>query len=105
MTMGLRDMPYDMGYPIPLRQYRDGALLRDLAGAVTGGHADSDRAFRITGSNDQHCYLSCGADAGIRFGDVFSFGISHPCTAFDEWDVLYGVDSDYNVTRALETFF
>ena len=56
-------------------------------------------------SNDQHCYMSYPAEAGIKVGDVFSFGISHPCTAFDKWKVLYWVDDEYNVTCALKTFF
>ena len=44
-----------------------------------------------------------GAD--LRVGDLFSFGISHPCTAFEKWDVLYRVDQDYNVTEAIKTYF
>jgi D-serine dehydratase len=38
-------------------------------------------------------------------GDVVAFGISHPCTAFDKWRVLYRVDEEFNVTGALKTFF
>jgi D-serine dehydratase len=44
-----------------------------------------------------------GAD--IRVGDLFALGISHPCTAFDKWDVLYRVDEEFNVLEALKTFF
>ena len=95
LTMGIRDLPYDLGYPFPLRQYRNGALVKDVA--------DSD--FAIVNSNDQHCYLRYPADADIRIGDLFAFGISHPCTAFDKWDVLYRVDEAFNVIGAVKTFF
>jgi D-serine dehydratase len=97
MNMGIRDLPYDLGYPTPLRQYRDGKRLSGLDGPAP--------KWAITKSNDQHCYMSYPADAGIKVGDVFAFGISHPCTAFDKWKVLYRVDDEFNVTGALKTFF
>jgi len=86
-----------LGYPTPLRQYRGGELFRDVE--------SEEGVFEITNSNDQHCYLKFAQGTDIRVGDVLSFGISHPCTAFDKWDVLYKVDEDYNVTHALKTFF
>jgi D-serine dehydratase len=95
LTMGIRDLPYDLGYPVPLRQYRDGRLLREVADA---GHA-------VVNSNDQHCYLRYPQGADLQVGDLFAFGISHPCTAFDKWDVLYRVDDAFNVIGALKTFF
>jgi D-serine dehydratase len=95
VNMGIRDLPYDLGYPVPLRQYRGGAMLRDLA----------DAGLRVVNSNDQHCYMSYPAPADVRVGDLFAFGISHPCTAFDKWDVLYRVDEQFNVIEALKTFF
>jgi D-serine dehydratase len=95
LTMGIRDLPYDLGYPVPLRQYRDGALVRSVAEA----------GYAIVNSNDQHCYLRYPAGADIRVGDLFAFGISHPCTAFDKWDVLYRVDETFTVIGALKTFF
>ena len=97
MSMGIRDLPYDLGYPTPLRQYR--------AGEVVGEFEKRNGVFEITDSNDQHAYMSYRKDADIRVGDLFCFGISHPCTAFDKWDVLYKVDEAYNITSALKTFF
>ncbi|MBL8671556.1 MAG: alanine racemase [Alphaproteobacteria bacterium] len=97
MNMGIRDLPYDLGYPTPLRQYRDGKLLRGLAGP--------ESKYEVTKSNDQHCYMAYPKGADIKVGDLFAFGISHPCTAFDKWDVLYRVDEDFTVTGALKTFF
>ena len=95
MTMGIRDLPYDLGYPCPLRQYRDGQALAEVA----------DGGYAIINSNDQHCYLRYPSGADIRIGDLFAFGISHPCTAFDKWDVLYRVDEQFNVIGAVKTFF
>ena len=83
------------GYPFPLRQYRDGRPLAEVA----------DAGYAIVNSNDQHSYLRYPAGADIRIGDLFAFGISHPCTAFDKWDVLYRVDEAFNVIGAVKTFF
>jgi D-serine dehydratase len=44
-------------------------------------------------------------DSPLRVGDLVSFGISHPCTTFDKWRLLYVVDDDYTVTEAIRTFF
>jgi len=38
-------------------------------------------------------------------GDLVGCGISHPCTAFDKWQVLFEVDDDYRVLGAVKTFF
>jgi D-serine dehydratase len=70
-------------------------LLRDLAG--------SD--LQVVNSNGQHCCLRYPVGTDIRVGDLFAFGISHPCTAFDKWDVPYRVDEAFDVIEALKTFF
>jgi D-serine dehydratase len=97
LTMGIRDLPFDSGYPRPLRHYRDGKVLTDLEA--------KGLPFTITKSNDQHCYMTYPAGTDIRVGDVVACGISHPCTAFDKWDVLYLLDEQSNVVAALKTFF
>jgi D-serine dehydratase len=33
------------------------------------------------------------------------FGISHPCTAFDKWDVLLPIDEQFNAIGAVKRFF
>jgi D-serine dehydratase len=38
-------------------------------------------------------------------GDLVGCGISHPCTTFDKWPLLLGVDDDYHVRGAFNTFF
>jgi len=97
LTMGIRDLPYDLGYPRPLRQFRKGKPIADPQA--------KELPFKIINSNDQHCYMTYPAGADVAVGDVISCGISHPCTAFDKWDVLYAIDDDNNVVAALKTFF
>ena len=100
LTMGRRDLPYDQGLPIPLRQYRDGGLVRALP------EDDEDaNPFRVIQADDQHAYMTIPRDADVRVGDLFAFGISHPCTAFDKWQTVFRVDEDFNVTGAVKTFF
>ena len=36
---------------------------------------------------------------------MVAFGIGHPCTTFDKWQMLLLVDENYRVTEALKTFF
>ena len=97
VTMGRRDLPYDAGFPVPLRLYRDGVQLRE--------GLEREAGYGITGANDQHAYLTFPEADDLRVGDLLAFGISHPCAAFDRWDLLYRVDDEYNVTGALKTFF
>ena len=97
--MGRRDLPYDQGLPIPLRQYRDGDLLHTLS------EDEAANPFRIDKTDDQHAYLSFPEGSDIRVGDLFAFGISHPCTAFDKWPIVFRIDPTFNVTGAVKTFF
>ncbi|MEX2606518.1 MAG: hypothetical protein WD708_04160, partial [Kiritimatiellia bacterium] len=41
----------------------------------------------------------------LRVGDMVMCGISHPCTAFDKWKFIPGVDEQYNVVTGYRTFF
>jgi D-serine dehydratase len=38
-------------------------------------------------------------------GDLVRFGISHPCTTFDRWQLIYLVDDAYTVVDAIRTYF
>ena len=55
--------------------------------------------------DNQHAFLR--TDAGLRPGDLVSFGISHPCTAFDKWRVIPVVDSweSDRVVELVRTYF
>jgi D-serine dehydratase len=91
---GMRDASFDQGLPVPLRVFRDGLELQGLAAALT-----------VTRLNDQHAFLSIAPDAALAVGDIIAFGISHPCTCLDRWRVVFGLDADGVVTRALPTQF
>ncbi|MSP48079.1 MAG: hypothetical protein EXQ95_02010 [Alphaproteobacteria bacterium] len=94
MGMGMRDLPYDIELPIPLQRFRDGRHAEDLGAG-----------WKMTRSNDQHCYVEYPDGADIRIGDILSFGISHTSTAFDKWDVVWRIADDFRVTGAVKTFF
>lgn len=97
VTMGRRDLPHDAGWPIPLRQYRDGAELD----TISAGNSE----WAVLKSDDQHAYMRVPPAADVKVGDLFAFGLSHPCSAFDRWDVVYQVDEAFNVLGAVKTFF
>ena len=91
--VGRRDVSFDIDLPVALALRSlgdDGALRppRELAGA------------RVTALNDQHLYLALDpspdapATARVRPGDVVGFGVSHPCTTLDRWQVAAVVRGD-----------
>ncbi|TMR00831.1 alanine racemase [Actinomadura soli] len=90
--MGKREAPYDAGLPVPLRLRR-----RDGTVHPAGG-------LRVTGTNDHHAYVTVDGPPP-RPGDLLCFGISHPCTAFDKWQVIPVVDDDETVTDLIRTYF
>ena len=93
LTMGKRDVPYDSGLPIPLKRFRPGKGFLDIGTA------------EIFNTNDQHAYVKLVDNHGWKVGDMICSGISHPCTAFDKWKFIPLVDSKYNVTDGVLTFF
>ncbi len=95
-TMGRRDVSFDAGLPVPERWYRPG---------LHQAPQPLGEVFSVTALNDQHAYLAVPEDSPLRIGDLVGFGISHPCTTFDKWRLLYVVDDDYTVTEAIRTFF
>ncbi len=95
-TMGRRDVSFDVGMPVPQHWYRSGK--HEVPEAL-----GSD--YSVAGLNDQHAYISVPVDSPLRVGDLISFGVSHPCTTFDRWQLIYLVDDAYNVTGAIRTFF
>ncbi len=93
LTAGRRDCGTDAGLPIPLLLSRAGAKPKALDGC------------EIIAINDQHAYMRCPPSLVLDIGDRIGLGISHPCTTFDKWDVLYLVNDDYDVIEGLKTFF
>ncbi|MDT5103269.1 MAG: hypothetical protein QOI25_782 [Mycobacterium sp.] len=85
LTMGRRDVSFDADLPVPY------------------GLSDS----RVTELNDQHAYLQLGAADRDRVavGSWLEFGISHPCTVFDKWQLIPVLDDDHRVVDLIRTFF
>jgi len=96
LSMGRRDVSYDIEMPRPLKWLREG---------THSTPQPTPEKYRIDKLNDQHAYLRVPADADLEVGDLVGCGISHPCTTFDKWQVLMEVDDEYTVVDALRTFF
>jgi D-serine dehydratase len=94
-TMGKRDAGFDVDLPVPLLWHRPGM---NRPAPLPEGHV-------VTGMNDQHAYVRLPPDSPLRFGDLVGFGVSHPCTTFDRWQLIYTVDDTYEITGAIRTFF
>lgn len=85
---GKRDLSHDSGMPSVL----------DIAG-------HDPRQFRVERLSDQHAHIRCPADCAVATGDRISLGVSHPCTTFDKWRILFQIDDEGLVRSAISTFF
>lgn len=92
--MGMRDVSFDQGLPVPLRIHRAGRPLEAARGFA-----------EVTRLNDQHAFLSLSPAADLAVGDVVEFGISHPCTCIDRHQVIFGLDAAGRVRHAFQTQF
>jgi D-serine dehydratase len=54
---------------------------------------------------DQHAICTLDGAEPLSVGDLVSFGISHPCTAFDRRRVIPVVDDEGRVVDAIATMF
>ena len=95
LTMGRRDVSYDIEMPRSLKWFREGLAAPQ----------PTPPDWQVQKLNDQHAYLSVPQNADLKVGDLIGCGISHPCTTFDKWQLLFEVDDDYTVVDALRTFF
>ena len=96
LNLGKRDVGQDMGLPKPVRWHRQG--LHPTPMPVPA-------AWRLQTLYDQHAKLELPADAELAVGDLVGCSISHPCTTFDKWKVVFAVADDYRVVEAIRTFF
>nr|WP_298684966.1 alanine racemase [uncultured Dongia sp.] len=96
LTMGKRDASFDIDLPKPVLHYRPGDDAQPHP-------APAD--WSVKGMNDQHAYLTIGDGEDLRVGDLVCCGISHPCTTFDRWRVIYLVDDNWSVTGGIGTQF
>ena len=96
LTAGKRDVSYDIELPVAEQWFRPGHM-KQPARVASG--------MVITALNDQHAYLTFPSKFDLRIGDMIALGVSHPCTTFDKWQLLWLVDDHYNVTSGIRTFF
>jgi D-serine deaminase-like pyridoxal phosphate-dependent protein len=89
---GRRDVSFDSGLPVPL-------LRRDASGAVT--NLDGE----VTKLNDQHAFLTVADDTPLDVGDLVCLGISHPCTALDNWRLVPVLDDERRVVDCARLYF
>ncbi|MEO1656479.1 MAG: alanine racemase [Pseudomonadota bacterium] len=96
LSFGKRDVSHDMGLPVPKLRLQPGD---------TQPTAFPDQVGVIEALNDQHAFFRHSDNLELNVGDLVSVGISHPCTTFDKWRLLYVVDDDYQVCDAIRTYF
>lgn len=96
LTGGKRDLSFDMHLPVPSKIFRPGSHQQPM---------DIGSNHTIFALADQHAFMRLPSDSDLAIGDMVILDISHPCTTFDKWSVLYGVDADYNVKTAYKTYF
>lgn len=96
LTMGRRDVGTDLHDPVAQLWFRPG--LHNRPQAMPGNH-------RVAALNDQHTHLTVDPSSPLKVGDMVAFGISHPCTTFDKWGMLYLVNDEYDIVDAVKTFF
>jgi D-serine dehydratase len=96
VNIGRRDISYDLDLPV--------AVARARVGDVSPCSIE-DHRFKVLALNDQHLFLAIPENGDVRVGDLFGFGVSHPCTTFDKWRLIHVVDDDYRVCSSVVTFF
>ncbi|WP_405795241.1 amino acid deaminase [Streptomyces sp. NBC_01506] len=94
VNAGKRDAAYDLDLP-------EAQVVRD----ARTGEIRPARGITVTGLSDQHGKLHTSPDAVIEVGDWVGFGLSHPCTAFDKWQLIPLTEADGTVTDLIRTFF
>lgn len=103
LDFGKRDAPVDLGMPEP----------QEIRHA--DGRRGSAAGYRITALADQHAFLRYDAESeresesvpsvpALAVGDIVVCGISHPCTAFDKWQLIPVVE-DGRAVDLIRTFF
>ena len=96
LSVGKRDVSHDLELPVVEKWFRPGvsAAPAPLTGSAT-----------VRALHDQHACLHFSGGTDLAVGDMLALGVSHPCTTFDKWQLLWLVDDDYNITGGIRTFF
>lgn len=96
LNVGKRDVSFDVDLPIAERWFRRGLHTRPVA---------VPEPTIATQINDQHLLLQVSRATQYGVGDLVGLGVSHPCTTFDKWKLLYVIDDQFDVTEGILTFF
>ncbi|MER8235373.1 alanine racemase [Streptomyces sp. NPDC094049] len=91
---GKRDAAHDLHLP-------EAQVVRD---GRTGEIRPAD-GITVTGLSDQHAWVRTREGADLEVGDWLGMGLSHPCTAFDKWQLIPLVEADGTVVDYVRTFF
>ncbi|WP_380567535.1 alanine racemase [Streptacidiphilus jeojiensis] len=94
LNAGKRDLPYDLGLPLP-------ELVRDPG---TGAQRPAT-GLTVDKLADQHAFVTVAQGAEVNVGDWVALGLSHPCTAFEKWQLIPEVEADGTVVDLIRTFF
>ena len=93
VDVGRRDVSYDQ--ELPYAMWR-----RPAAGGPASGLTAT-----VVALNDQHAFLDLPGEEALTVGEWVGFGISHPCTTVEKWNVLLLVDGSGRIVEAMDTFF
>ncbi|MET8611320.1 amino acid deaminase [Streptomyces misionensis] len=93
VNAGKRDAAYDLDLPVAQVVRGDDGTERPAAG------------IEVTALSDQHLWLRTGSGADLRVGDWVGFGLSHPCTVFDKWQLIPVAEADGTVVDYIRTCF
>jgi len=94
LNFGKRDAGHDLGLPSPVRWCRQGQASQP-----------APSSWRLQTLFDQHAKLALPTEAELAVGDLVGCAISHPCTTFDKWEVVFALDDEDRVVEAIRTFF
>lgn len=93
VDVGRRNASYDHELPRPLWH-------RGASGEVSPFDGE------VSSLSDQHALVDVAETTSLAVvGDWIGFGISHPCTTFDKWRVMFGVDELWQLTEEVDTCF
>lgn len=95
LDLGKRDVSHDLHLPRPRWHHR--------VGWDQPREAPAD--WTIPGLYDQHAKLQIPPEADLQVGDRIGLAISHPCTTFDKWQLVWVLDRNHTAVEALRTFF
>ncbi|MEV7200990.1 alanine racemase [Streptomyces griseoluteus] len=92
VNAGKRDAAYDLDKP-------EAQVVR------RGGAEHPATGITVTALSDQHMWLATTPEADVMVGDWIGFGLSHPCTTFDKWQLIPVAEADGTVVQYIRTFF